>query len=205
MRSTRPWWSRWCNLLSNRSPRFTERRHPCVGCPMFREHGSRRKKLWIRRIGAPTCAGPFALQTVRESCCGIRAQSGASRPVVSSMRHALAVENDREHWLAALGQLWIRNVPVHWKGVYDGQRRLRVSLPTYPFERQRYWIEPAKTVPTADESTAPKRKQDPADWFYVPSWKRVVAAPAQEQNNGATLVFAAHGTTSAGVISGLRA
>jgi malonyl CoA-acyl carrier protein transacylase/NAD(P)-dependent dehydrogenase (short-subunit alcohol dehydrogenase family) len=135
----------------------------------------------------------------------IRAQSGTSRPVVSSMRHALTVENDREHWLAALGQLWIRNVPVHWKGVYDGQRRLRVSLPTYPFERQRYWIEPAKTVPTADESTAPERKQDPADWFYVPSWKRVVAAPAQEQNDSATLVFAAHGATSAGVISGLRA
>ncbi|MGA8531403.1 MAG: type I polyketide synthase, partial [Acidobacteriaceae bacterium] len=38
-------------------------------------------------------------------------QSGTRRPVISSMRHAMAVENDREHWLAALGQLWTRNVP----------------------------------------------------------------------------------------------
>jgi acyl transferase domain-containing protein len=135
----------------------------------------------------------------------VRAQSGTKRLIVSSMRHALLAENDRDHWLAALGQLWVRSVPVSWKGVYAGQRRLRVSLPTYPFERQRYYVEPAKTVPVADESDAPERKPDLADWFYVPSWKRTAAAVMQAHDDGATLVFADNHATSAAVISGLRA
>jgi len=40
-----------------------------------------------------------------------------------------------------LGQLWIGGVPVNWLAASAGQRRRRVSLPTYPFERKRYWIE----------------------------------------------------------------
>ena len=134
----------------------------------------------------------------------IRAQPGTKRLVISSMRHALAAENDREHWLAAVGQLWTRNVPVDWKAVYAGQRRLRVPLPTYPFERQRYYIEPAKTAPAAADSAAEKR-EDLADWFYVPSWKRMPALPIQLDAGAVTLVVADNGATAAAVIDSLRA
>jgi acyl transferase domain-containing protein/thioesterase domain-containing protein len=43
--------------------------------------------------------------------------------------------------LTALGQLWTKGVRPDWRALYDGERRRRVSLPTYPFERQRYWID----------------------------------------------------------------
>ncbi|HEX3662575.1 MAG TPA: SDR family NAD(P)-dependent oxidoreductase [Acidobacteriaceae bacterium] len=134
----------------------------------------------------------------------IRAQSGTKRPVISSMRHALAAENDREHWLAALGQLWMRNVTVQWKAVYAGQRRLRVSLPTYPFERQRYYVEPAK-LSSAAAATAAETRQDPADWFYVPSWKRIPSVPNRSDDDGVTLVFADDSERAAAVVAGLRA
>jgi len=96
------------------------------------------------------------------------------RPLVASMRHPLKAQNDRDTWLAAVGRLWLLNVGLDWNGLYRGQRRLRLSLPTYPFERQRYWVEPKKSKPAA-ETPALTKRPDIADWFYAPSWKRSVA------------------------------
>lgn len=43
--------------------------------------------------------------------------------------------------MTTLGQLWTAGLRPDWNALYAGQRRRRVSLPSYPFERQRYWIE----------------------------------------------------------------
>jgi amino acid adenylation domain-containing protein len=43
--------------------------------------------------------------------------------------------------LTALGKLWLAGVAVDWEGFWKGERRRRVRLPGYPFERQRFWIE----------------------------------------------------------------
>ncbi|WP_328491418.1 phosphopantetheine-binding protein [Streptomyces sp. NBC_00414] len=45
--------------------------------------------------------------------------------------------------LAALGELWLAGVAISWAEVHGG-RRLRVPLPTYPFERQRHVVEAAE-------------------------------------------------------------
>ena len=44
--------------------------------------------------------------------------------------------------LSALGRLWIAGSRIDWAGFYAHERRKRLPLPTYPFERQRYWVEP---------------------------------------------------------------
>ena len=44
--------------------------------------------------------------------------------------------------LNALGRLWLTGVEIDWSEFYTGEQRYRVPLPTYPFERQRYWVEP---------------------------------------------------------------
>ncbi|MEH1790983.1 MAG: beta-ketoacyl synthase N-terminal-like domain-containing protein [Nostoc sp.] len=43
--------------------------------------------------------------------------------------------------LATLGELWIRGVSVDWDGFYALEKRHRLPLPTYPFERKRYWLD----------------------------------------------------------------
>ncbi len=63
--------------------------------------------------------------------------------------------NETESTLSALGRLWAAGVPVDWARVHDGEARRRVSLPTYPFERQRYFADlPAGTpLPLATMAT----------------------------------------------------
>lgn len=44
--------------------------------------------------------------------------------------------------LQAMGQLWLAGVTINWNNFYQEERRQRIPLPNYPFERQRFWIDP---------------------------------------------------------------
>jgi acyl transferase domain-containing protein/glutamate-1-semialdehyde aminotransferase len=68
---------------------------------------------------------------------------------------------DVESMFDTLAELWLQGVEVNWRALHDQERRVRVPLPTYPFERERYWIDPlparpggapaeARLVPAAD-------------------------------------------------------
>ena len=48
--------------------------------------------------------------------------------------------------LAALADHWAKGVDVDWSRLYGLQRPRRVSLPTYPFARERHWLEPQRTL-----------------------------------------------------------
>ncbi len=53
--------------------------------------------------------------------------------------------SDNAEWTAilnALGQLWTTGVNIDWTGFYSNEKRHKIALPTYPFERSRFWIEP---------------------------------------------------------------
>ena len=63
--------------------------------------------------------------------------------VLSSLSHAREKEADQASLLNALGRLWLAGGAVDWRGFYSHERRHRLPLPTYPFDRKRYWIEPA--------------------------------------------------------------
>jgi len=49
--------------------------------------------------------------------------------------------SDWQQMLQSLGELYVRGVPVEWSGFDQDYPRRRVALPTYPFQRQRYWFE----------------------------------------------------------------
>jgi acyl transferase domain-containing protein/acyl carrier protein len=98
--------------------------------------------------------------------------------ILSSMRDPSDTQDDDAVLLHALGQIWLAGVPVDWSGFYAHEQRRRCSLPTYPFERQRYWIDSLLESRSAlDErskgESATAKKGDIADWFYVPTWKRM--------------------------------
>ena len=85
---------------------------------------------------------------------------GANNIVISSLRHAKDSATDRETLLTALGQLWLAGAEIDWKSLYKHECRRRVPLPTYPFERKRYFIEPANSAPQQPVSTAIKPTRD---------------------------------------------
>ncbi len=43
--------------------------------------------------------------------------------------------------LAALAEAWVRGVDVDWGSLFEGSGARRVSLPTYAFQRRRYWLD----------------------------------------------------------------
>ncbi|MFN8008645.1 MAG: SDR family NAD(P)-dependent oxidoreductase [Terriglobia bacterium] len=61
---------------------------------------------------------------------------------------------DWEQLLESLGRLYVRGAKVDWAGYDREYRRRKVSLPTYPFQRQRYWIEDRKTGQAASDRSA---------------------------------------------------
>ncbi|MEH2305129.1 MAG: aminotransferase class III-fold pyridoxal phosphate-dependent enzyme [Nostoc sp.] len=64
-------------------------------------------------------------------------------------------ENEAE-WTAllkAVGQLWLAGVSIDWSNFYQRETRQRIPLPTYPFERQRFWIDP---LPHPNRTATPK-------------------------------------------------
>ncbi|HEX8352001.1 MAG TPA: type I polyketide synthase, partial [Pyrinomonadaceae bacterium] len=69
------------------------------------------------------------------------AARGVGHEIVTSLRAANEPGDDSQHALRTLARLWMAGVEVNWQGLHDGGVRRRVELPTYPFERRRYWVE----------------------------------------------------------------
>lgn len=68
------------------------------------------------------------------------------RAVLSTIRHPLESNSDVAFILTTLGRLWLAQVEIDWAGFYKNEYRHRIPLPTYPFQRKRYWIEPSPDV-----------------------------------------------------------
>ncbi|WP_166212893.1 type I polyketide synthase [Cognatiluteimonas telluris] len=58
-----------------------------------------------------------------------------------SLPGALEQADDAFVLTRTLGALWCAGIEVDWRAYHAGTARRRVSLPTYPFERQRYWFD----------------------------------------------------------------
>jgi amino acid adenylation domain-containing protein len=73
---------------------------------------------------------------------------GRQRPIVAALGGTKHESAEPALLLSALGRLWLAGAEVDWSGFYARERRRRVPLPTYPFERRRYWLD-ARAVRTA--------------------------------------------------------
>jgi acyl transferase domain-containing protein/acyl carrier protein len=54
-------------------------------------------------------------------------------------------QEDWQQMLQSLAQLYVEGVQVDWSGFYRDYERLKIPLPTYPFQGQRYWMETIHT------------------------------------------------------------
>ena len=95
------------------------------------------------------------------------AKRNGKRPVcLATLPSADSRRPDTETILRSLGQFWANGVSVDWEAFHRSERRRRVSLPTYPFERQSYWIGPLPDATVAEEPA-----RDTSTWFYKSFWR----------------------------------
>ncbi|HUR90146.1 MAG TPA: SDR family NAD(P)-dependent oxidoreductase [Ramlibacter sp.] len=124
-------------------------------------------------------------------------QLGAQRAIVASTTKAQEAGADLALMLTSAGALWTRGVAIDWVALRGTGERRRVSLPTYAFDHQRYWIEPgiraiADSQPGAVTPTKrPLLERLPAidDWFRQPQWVATPLAAATVQHEEDWLVF----------------
>ncbi|MDQ5921900.1 MAG: hypothetical protein QG673_1959, partial [Pseudomonadota bacterium] len=93
------------------------------------------------------------------------AQNNNSRiNAINSLSNYKKTPSDEYCILNALGILWQNNINVNWHALYQKEVRRHIPLPTYRFNRQRYWIEP-------DTENIIECK-DFNKWLHQPTWIR---------------------------------
>ncbi|MEM7125916.1 MAG: SDR family NAD(P)-dependent oxidoreductase [Chloroflexota bacterium] len=109
-------------------------------------------------------------------------------PAFPSLRKS---KSDWQQMLESLGELYVHGVEIDWIGFEKGYMRQKVALPTYPFQRQRYWVEPTDDQPGTqavrqstrqpDSRTLPVQAKNShiLDWFYAPRWEQTLLLIAQ--------------------------
>ena len=138
-----------------------------------------------------------------------RRADGEAAAVIAGLRHPNQVVDDTAFSLMSFGRLWGVGVDVDLER-FAGTGRRRLRLPTYPFQRERFWIEPGTgytgttatvaTVATergavapsgATASERPRRIDNVDDVFWVPSWQPC-DPPIPTDRRGAWLVVGDH-------------
>ncbi|MFB9683537.1 type I polyketide synthase [Amycolatopsis plumensis] len=138
----------------------------------------------------------------------------ATLPAADDPRPADAVLTD------GLARLWLLGADLDWSAyhgrgaatpVYRGTAPGRVPLPTYPFQRQRYWIEATPATGTTRVETPAEGPLEEFDripllpeeqWINLPTWRQTSAAHATPQP-ASWLVFARPGLAE-DVLDGIR-
>jgi acyl transferase domain-containing protein len=134
------------------------------------------------------------------------AEAGPSaRIAIASLREPEDSVSSVGQVLEALGRLWLAGVQPDWAAVHAPAAPRRVPLPSYPFERQRHWVDPLKKEETEPE---PPKAANIARWLYQPLWKTSLvsaSAAAVTTAAGRWLVFADESGIGAALAERLRA
>lgn len=113
--------------------------------------------------------------------------------VLSSLRHPQDSNSDVDFLLTTLGKLWLAKVQINWSKFYVDEQRYRLPLPTYPFERERYWIEaPGMEQPMQIASlakTEDSQKVDLSPLHSRPNLHNVYVAPRNEVEETIVRIF----------------
>ncbi len=116
-------------------------------------------------------------------CTFVRDHAGKKRGhrALNLVRHPSEEVSDTRHLLEQIGRLWLSGVTPDWTGFHGGEKRKRISLPVYPFERRFYpvngdpYLMAAKMMNEgAGAAPLTTKKTDMADWFYVPLWEQTM-------------------------------
>ena len=103
-----------------------------------------------------------------------RQQPGKAAVVATALRHPAEAASDVAFLKEAVGRLWVAGIEIDPTRFFAPDSQRRVPLPTYPFERQRYWIDKGVQAAPSNSLT---RRPDLGQWFSAPSFLR--SAPSE--------------------------
>lgn len=89
------------------------------------------------------------------------------RAAAGTLRRPGEKRADRQALLEGLDAIWAAGATLDWTGLCEADRRRRVRLPSYPFQRRRYWVEPDRPE-TSGPASPPASSST-----YRPSWRRL--------------------------------
>jgi malonyl CoA-acyl carrier protein transacylase/acyl carrier protein/NAD(P)-dependent dehydrogenase (short-subunit alcohol dehydrogenase family) len=148
------------------------------GCDVYLEVGPRAMLVWLGQ----ECLGAAAAES--EWCWSLR--------------------EGRDEWeqmLESVGKLYVCGADLKWEAVSHGRK---VTLPSYPFQRQRYWIDEKPQRETKPQPSAVQKQV--RDWLYRVQWQ---VAPETTETSNITeanwLLFADRQGVAAALAQRLRA
>jgi amino acid adenylation domain-containing protein len=135
--------------------------------------------LVAERRPVPVEVGPGnALATLANET--LRA-GGAAPEALATLRHPDDRRPDPAFLLGALGRLFTLGARLDGAARFRGERRRRVPLPPYPFERERFWVEPGRRDARVGADGRIRKQPELGRWFYLPGWAEALPpAPASE-------------------------
>ncbi len=113
----------------------------------------------------------------RATLCSLARKQFTAQPSSVAVPSLADTHQDNAEWvtmLFALGALWQNGVSIDWDAFYAHEFRRRVPLPGYPFDRQRYWVDPVshespaatavpRSLPPGEPSVIVPAEASPAD------------------------------------------
>ncbi|MBW4673438.1 MAG: type I polyketide synthase [Desmonostoc geniculatum HA4340-LM1] len=109
-------------------------------------------QYWVRHLLAPVEFAK-AMETLEHLNGEIFLEIGPKLTLLTMCRQTLpqtrgiwlgSLKPNQSNWetmLDSLAQLYVQGLPINWRGFDQDYQRQKISLPTYPFQRQRYWLD----------------------------------------------------------------
>ncbi|EDX86329.1 KR domain family [Synechococcus sp. PCC 7335] len=117
---------------------------------------------WIEHIEQPVKFAKGMLN-LHEKRCDVYLEIGPKPLLLGMGKQCLPADNasswlpslrpeqsDWQQMINSLCQLYTRGAKINWKNFYRFNSYQKVLLPTYPFQRQRYWLEPSPSSSTVN-------------------------------------------------------
>jgi polyketide synthase PksJ len=114
-------------------------------------------------------------------------ESGPNKASEESFEYIKITENTGlKEFLDIVGRLWLSGTEINWKTIYADERRLKVPLPKYPFQHQKFWMNPLTEAKPLErkyendmekvQAEIKKSRNEIDQWFYTQVWKRFTGA-----------------------------
>lgn len=101
---------------------------------------------------------------------------------INLIRHKKELIDDNEFFTNQIGELWLSGVDIDWENFNEGERRQKLSLPTYEFDKHKFELK-ANLNEIINQVINTKnrfqRKEGINEWFYLPIWEQ---SPQIEKN-----------------------